>query len=298
VCTGVADVSGAVAIWRIIIACLAAGLVVARAEPAESRETEIHPGVWEIEFYSTTLKAARKFCVAPPAEGARAAADWPVLFWLHGRGRSHRSLVDVDAMRTAFRDAPFCTVFPQGDDGWYIDSPVRPEDRYEAYLEEVLAVAARVRPLTRDPARRGITGWSMGGYGAVRFATRHPQDFGVVAAIIGLLDFPRAADLPDGQNYLTPVARFGADPAIWARFNPLHEAAVLRNHAIFIVTATEAFDRTMNERFHDTLLRLKIPHDYLVLPGAHTFPVVQMAAPRVIEFVGRHFAAPASLPQR
>ena len=165
------------------------------------------------------------------------ADGWPVLFFLHGRGRTPRSLVDLEPMRQVFQGAPFCTVFPQGDDGWYIDSPVDPQGRCEADLEETIALAGRVRPLSRTRERRAITGWSMGGYGAVRFAIRHPDEFGVVAGIIALLDFPRPADLPEGQNYAVPVARFGTDPAVWLRFNPLPEAAALWGRAVFILTA-------------------------------------------------------------
>lgn len=275
----------------------------APATAAVSRESEIHPGVWEIEFTSQVLGALRKFCLVAPSSASSAARDWPVLFFLHGRGRTHRTLVDLESVRRVFRDAPFCTVFPQGDDGWYIDSPVNPQDRYEACLEEVMALAGRLRPLSRSRDRRAITGWSMGGYGAVRFAIRHPDDFAVVAGIIGLLDFPRPADLPAGQNYTVPVARFGADPDAWRPFNPLREAAALRDRAVLLITGAEAFDRTMNENFHVRLRELKIPHEFLVLPGGHTFEVVQESVPRVVAFVARSFSAlaaahpPPSTPQ-
>jgi len=266
----------------------------ARLVASPVQETEIYPGVWECEFSSAELKSPQRFCVLVPSEIERISGDWPVLFLLHGRGRTHRSLVDLETMRAAFLDAPFCTVFPQGDDGWYIDSPVRPEERYEAYLAEVFAVAARVRPLSLSRERRAITGWSMGGYGAARYAIRHPHDFSVVVGIIGLLDFPRPENLPAGQNYTVPAPRFGADPAVWPEFNPLNAAEGLRDRAVLIITGAEAFDRTMNENFHRRLRELQIAHEYLILPGGHTFPVVQSAVPRMIEFVARNLAAPAS----
>jgi S-formylglutathione hydrolase FrmB len=259
------------------------------------RETEIHPGVAEVEFSSRVLGALKAFCVITPTAAPRDGDGWPVLFFLHGRGRTHRTLVDLEAMRRAFLDAPFCTVFPDGGDGWYIDSPVESGARYETYLAEVIAMAERVRRVSQARDGRAIAGWSMGGYGAMRFAIRHPDEFGIVAPIIGLLDFPRSADLPAGQNYNVPVARFGADPSVWSEFNPLHRTEALRGRAILIITAADAFDRTMNEHFHARLRALNIPHEYLVLPGAHTFPVVQAAVPHVISFVARHLAAAESL---
>ena len=130
----------------------------------------------------------------------------------------------------------------------------------------------------------------MGGYGAVRFAVRHPEEFSVVVSVIGLLDFPRRADLPAGQNYTVPVARFGDDPSRWQAFNPIHKADALRDHAVLIITAADAFDRTMNEHFHAQLRDRSVAHEYVVLPGAHTFEVVHAAMPRVVEFVGRSLA--------
>jgi S-formylglutathione hydrolase FrmB len=263
-----------------------------------AREREIFPGVWDFEFESRVLRAPRKYSIVIPAAIARREGEWPVLFLLHGRGRTHRSLVDIESLRAEFLRAEFCTVFPQGDDGWYIDSPIEPASTYEAYLKEVFAEAGRRHPLSKLASKRAICGWSMGGYGAVRFAVRHPEEFSVVVSIIGLLDFPRRADLPEGQNYTVPVARFGDDPSQWQAFNPLHEADALRDHAVLIITAANAFDRTMNEHFHARLRERKVEHEYLVLPGAHTFQVVHAAMPRVVEFVGRSLARSTSVPSR
>ena len=84
----------------------------------------------------------------------------------------------------------------------------------------------------------------------------------------------------------TPEAR----SRIWLN----HSAAeALRGRAIFIITAADAFDRTSNERFHARLRELEIPHEFVVLPGAHTFDVVQEALPRIVNFVARNFTAEA-----
>src|SRR5690606_5787161 len=124
----------------------------------------------------------------------------PVLYFLHGRGRHHASLIEDEVTRSALLETPFYIVLPQGLDGWYINSPVVDEDQYETYLEEVIAWVEAHLPVRRDAAGRGIGGWSMGGYGAVRFAQTHAGQFGFVASVIGLLDFPREETLPEGQN--------------------------------------------------------------------------------------------------
>jgi S-formylglutathione hydrolase FrmB len=186
--------------------------------------------------------------------------------------------------------ADFVIVLPDGDDGWYIDSPVRRPDRYEAYLTEVIAVAERRYDLSSDRSRRALSGWSMGGYGCTHYATRHPERFGALAPIIGLLDFPRTG-LPPGQSYAVPRDRFGDDPDVWRELNPLNHVERLRGMDLLVITADEAFDRTMNEHFHRRLEQRGIEHDWLVLEGGHTFDVVRRALPRVIEHARRAFVS-------
>ena len=176
--------------------------------------------------------------VAP--EKPQVAVAAPVLFILHGRGRHHRSLLDAPAAREALLAAPFHIDLPQGEEGWYVDSPAIPGDRYASYLDEVVAWAEEALPVARGPEKRGIAGWSMGGFGAMRFAESRPRRFGFVASMIGLLDFPRPETLPEGQNYRVPVARFTADPEI--RLDGGHEFPLVeRALPLVIAEAGEHF---------------------------------------------------------
>jgi S-formylglutathione hydrolase FrmB len=275
------------------MACLAAAMwlpsrrglaEVSRELPVEQLETRIEC----VTFHSRALGRGMAFCVVLPSDFTRERTDWPVLYVLHGRGRTCRSLIDDDGARGHLLRAEFVIVLPQGDDGWYIDSPVRADERYAAYLAEVMTTARRQYGLSGNPRRQGICGWSMGGYGSVHYAVTHPGEFGVVASIVGLLDFPRDG-LPEGQSYSVPVKRFGGDAAIWRRFNPLLQAHNLSGSSLLIISADQAFDRTMNENFRERLRELGVQHTWVLLPGGHTFDVVRAALPLVIDHAGRTF---------
>ena len=241
--------------------------------PADDR---ISFGQIESRALGRTLPVAVVAPAKPPA------GDGAILFLLHGRGRHHRSLLEAPAARAALLAAPFHVVLPQGEDGWYIDSPAQPADRYGAYLEEVIAWAEKTLPAGRTAAKRGIVGWSMGGYGAVRFAQTHPGRFGFVGSVIGLLDFPRAENLPEGQNYRVPTPRFTANPAIWATLNPRHAVAALRGSAVTLVLATRGFERTMNEHFLAALEAQRLSARVHWLEGGHEFAIVERAVPLVL----------------
>src|SRR5688572_7635723 len=186
--------------------------------------------------------------------------------------------------------APFVIVLPQGEDGWYINSPARAADRYGAYLEEVIAWSDKNLRIARSSSRRGIAGWSMGGYGAVTFAQAHAREFGFVASVIGLLDFPRPETLAEGQNYRVPVDRFTAEPGVWAKYNPLNAADRLRGSAITLVLATHGFERTMNENFLAALNAHNITARVHWLEGGHQFPLVEAALPIVLADAAEFFS--------
>jgi len=247
-------------------------------------ERILHPA-----FASRALGKEKRYAIVLPADyGKDTTRRWPVLFLFHGRGRHERSLTEDDICRKALLDAPFVTVLPDGDDGWYIDSPLRPGDRYASYIEELIAHCDQTYRLSPRRGLRALSGWSMGSYGCTLYATRHPNDFGVLAPMIGLLDFPRTG-LPDKQGYTVPRERFGDDPDLWRALNPLNQAAALRGMKILVQTGTTAFDRTMNENLCRRLGLLGIPHRLEKRQGGHTFAVVQAAVPRVLQFVGKSF---------
>lgn len=277
--------------YALIIRAGLAGLVAgsgslsARAEPAAAFR--------EISFESRVLQRTKTVSVVIPAHAAAKGGALPVVFLLHGRGRNHHSLLDDPRSRALLEKVGFVVVLPDGEDGWYVNSPVAPADRYGDYLEEVLALVQKKLPVSADPARRAITGWSMGGFGAVSFAEAHPGGFGAVAPIIGLLDFPRVEDLPAGQNYKVPVARFGAEPAVWRQFNPIERVERLRGARLLVITGTEAFDHTMNRNFIARARAAGLEPEFRELPGGHTLDTVIVALPLVFRFFEEYFSGAA-----
>tara|TARA_B100001123_G_scaffold449288_1_gene613966 strand:- start:406 stop:2457 length:2052 start_codon:yes stop_codon:yes gene_type:complete len=240
----------------------------------------------DVTFHSHVLDREKQFTVVKPRSQGKA----PVLFLLHGRGRNHRSLVDREATRALLLAEDFYTALPDGEDGWYINSPANPANRYEDYLEEVIKTAEGRFDISREPAQRTIAGWSMGGYGAARFAQSHSSEFAALVGIVGLLDFPREETVPDGQNYKVPGAVFGKDPSVWKSLNPLHGVSRLENLRMLLITGRSAFDRTMNKNFASRAYELGLDCQLVELEGAHTIETVTGALPITLQFVRETFA--------
>ena len=124
---------------------LAIGWIIPAASAAEVTVEHIAPRIEAVTFTSTILHAEKTFCAVLPEPCHKDNGPWPVLFLFHGRGRTERSLVDDPGARETLLSAPFVTILPDGDDGWYINAPDRPADR-----------ATRFRPF---PASQATNGW-------------------------------------------------------------------------------------------------------------------------------------------
>jgi S-formylglutathione hydrolase FrmB len=162
--------------------------------------------------------------------------ELPVLYLLHGVPSDPQALIDGEGLATRVRDwvagggAPFVLAVPDGngshhrDTEWAdaADGSDRVEDRL---LREVIpAVEGSHR---RDAAHRAIGGFSMGGYGSMNLALRHPDVFGSVISISGY------------YHVDDPSNMFGGDQSVIAANRPDRNLAAARRLRIFLAAAGE-----------------------------------------------------------
>jgi S-formylglutathione hydrolase FrmB len=136
---------------------------------------------------------AEVLVVTPPSYASSPGRRYPVLYFLHdgygdGRTLARRGVAAQALARMRDGRLPeFLIVAPDGPGTWFSDSH---DGRrlYERFLTADLprAIEERYRVLP-GKASRGITGISMGGYGAVKTALRHPELYGSVSSLSGAL---------------------------------------------------------------------------------------------------------------
>ncbi len=247
---------------------------------------EVQPlgdGFYECEVRSRCLERTERFCLHLPSgyDPAR-PTPYAMIVLLHGSGRSHRSLIDHAEARAALAASPDVILLPHGGGSWWVDSPVDAKSRYQSYVLELIALADRCLHVSPHPRQRSVCGWSMGGFGAANLVANHPQWFGALGILVGLLDFPNPAYTKEHNHAIPAVLGESKD---WPKANPLAKAAALRGKAILLITGEDAFDRKMNETFSRKLRDLEIDHDLSVQPGGHTLDLVVDALPQALEFL-------------
>lgn len=243
-------------------------------------------------FLSQAAGAKVSFHVyAPSAYTADPARRFPVVYWLHGSGGGVPGISRLSALAdeaiSAGKAPPFLMVFVNGlEMGMYIDWA-----NGRAPLETVIIhelrphIYANWRTIATREGRL-LDGFSMGGYGAARFGFRYPELFQNVSMMGAgpmqeTLDRTPRASRVQAKSLLRDVyggkqARFLAvSPRRYAEQNATTLARGSRLRLV-IGDRDETFDS--NRNFHDHLMRLGIPHQWIVLPGIGHDPMGVLAA--------------------
>lgn len=258
------------------------------AAPAANAPTTLDCGA----ISSKILGRDVNYCVDLPAGYASSSQRYPTLYFLHGLFE-HYHAWDENGGKDIFDGllkkgvvGPFIVVLPDGGNSFYVNS-YDGHDRYEDFFmqEFVPDIDGKYRTIN-SPLARGISGLSMGGYGALHLAMRHPDIFGSVSAQGAALISKFPNPLPtEGRLgfYIRLLERdFGTPPdgAYWNANNPLALAAdpaKFPNLKIYFDCGTddrygfesgaEALDAILNQ--HD------FPHVFALRPGNHGWDYMQ-----------------------
>ena len=261
---------------------------------------------------SKILHRAVRYCVMlPPSYESDKDKKYPVLYFLHGLGENEQTLLRsggwglIEDLRQQHKIGDFLMIAPDGRGSFFINAAGNGDRYSNFFLSEFLPYIETHFRVLRDRRHRGVTGLSMGGYGALRLAFAHPDLFGSVSAQSPALitDTPKQinADLRDAG----PLARllgnvFGnpIEPAHWAANSPFDLA---RKNRIAIKTQAIYFNCGEQDEFgfaegasklHQQLLSEGIRHEFHLYPGGHDAEYFLSHLHETVEFHWKLFADP------
>lgn len=204
-------------------------------------------------------------------------ASYPVLYDLHGLTDSRDTNPGpvVRSLEAAMRNGvigPLIVVFPQSfAEGYYADSRDGARPGETQIIDELMPYVDESFRSLPHRARRGVSGFSMGGFGALAFGTKYPERFSVVIAYDSALD---TWDTLLGRRAHIAAAVFGNDESYFDLISPWASAA--RNAAVLgessrlrIVPGNQY--RDFNEAFRSHLTSLAIPHEFAPTDCAHDY---------------------------
>ncbi|MEV1086097.1 alpha/beta hydrolase-fold protein [Streptomyces sp. NPDC050211] len=284
-----------------------------RTEPgiALVNQKRLSPRLSELTFTSSALDGTTKVRILlPRGYDAEKRRRYPVLFLYHGGGQSASSWTQDGAAEEITAGLPAIVVMPDaGSTQWYADwwnNGHRGRPMWETFhINRLLPWVDEHYRTIPERGAQAAAGLSMGGFGAVSYATRHPDLFGAVGSFSGDLDHQNV-EMRTTIEQLHPSlwGPWATQEVRWRGDNPWDLAANLADTDVALYTGNgrprqdgEAVDRTEqmirqeNVSFHERLLDLGIRHrwhDYG--PGSHTWPYWQSDLRAWIPHLKAYFA--------
>jgi pimeloyl-ACP methyl ester carboxylesterase len=232
-------------------------------------------------FYSGARRRQVGYALAYPP-GHQPGSELPLIVVLHAFGGSHRhplagmSLAQALALRVAGRPLPpMAAVAADGGGGYW--NPPPGDDPMAMVVDELIPTCQR-RGLGRRQGQIGTLGISMGGYGAILLAEKHPALICAVAAIAPAIwtSYPQARAANPGAY---------ASAAAFAAADAVSHAQALAGVAVRIASGT-------SDPFHpgvEALIRALPPGAVArISPGCHTSGFFLAQEPPSLAFLGRH----------
>jgi diacylglycerol O-acyltransferase / trehalose O-mycolyltransferase len=276
----------------------------------------------QLTLSTTALKAPTGVRVLLPAGYEESTRRYPVLYLLHGAFGDETDWTKVGDAEAITAGLPVIVVMPDGGQGgWYTDWLNRgaggPPEWETFHIHELIPWIDDHYRTIADRGGRAIAGLSMGGFGALSYAGRHPDLFSWAGSFSGAVDITHnlpvvgvidAEALVDGG---LPDDQFG-DPILnapnWQAHNPWNLAPNLRGMTLDVDTGNGVpgpldsnklnFDpveeqvHEMSVAFHQRLAALGIPHiwnDYG--PGTHSWPYWQRDLAEAMPSMMRSFGS-------
>lgn len=258
---------------------------------------------------SRILGEAVHYCVLlPPSYDSAPAKHYPVLYFLHGLGENEQTLFKtggwnlIEDLRQQHKVSDFLIVTPEARASFYVNSADGKARYSDFFLQEFMPYIEGKYRIQRERKSRAITGISMGGYGALRFAFAYPEMFSAVSAQSAALmtQSPQElnAAMRSGSSFgklMGPVFGNPIDVRHWKENDPF-SLARKNNHAIatqaiyFNCGRDDEYDFEVGATALDKQLEEEhIKHEFHLYPGNHSASYFGAHIGEVMEFHSKMF---------
>lgn len=252
----------------------------------------------ECRFFSEVLSKVVEMTVILPQETmvnlkeSNRTPKYPTLFLLHGFSDSHSTWSSSTSLERYVEGIGLAVVMPGVDNSYYTD--MVHGGNYWTYLTEELPVKARsMFPLSNKREENFVAGHSMGGFGALKWALNHPDQFQAVASMSGVTDMVfhmdnMRSEVSDKSKWLQLV--FGEGDIRQSENDLLYKIQELgRNKSklpmIYQACGTEDFLFEHNVRFLEKCKKEKVRIDHEFEPGDHNWDYWDSVIQKVLKWL-------------
>ncbi len=247
----------------------------------------------DITFRSDSLNRDMPYRVILPAHMS-ADQKLPVVYLLHGGGGNFRDWSNYSDV-ARFAEHGLILVMPEGESSYFANAADRPRDRFEDYItRDLIADVEGKFPAATGRTNRAIAGVSMGGFGAVNLAFRHPDLFLFAAGLSAAIDVPsRPFSIKRIEQWRRHRAIFGPwngqvqrenDPFVLVR-----SADPGKTPYFFLGCGEQEGLLSVNRAFVSQLQQRHLQYEFHTLPGGHDWNQWKNQLPALFQSLQHYF---------
>lgn len=225
-----------------------------------------------LDIYSAAMKKNIRTVVIKPEGYQKKKNRYPVVYLLHGYAGTYSNwITKVPSIKHYASLFNIVIVCPNGENSWYINSPVSNSSQFESFVgTELIHFIDSSYKTIADNKHRAIAGLSMGGHGALMLGIRHKDIFGAAGSMSGAVDLEPLINKYDISKLIgdTTVTHFN-----WRAYSVLQLADSNSTKGIKLIfdCGVKDFFIQNNRDLHNKLKAQNIPHDYIERPGGHNW---------------------------
>ncbi|MEL6866829.1 MAG: alpha/beta hydrolase family protein [Bacteroidota bacterium] len=262
-----------------------------------------------LSLSSKLMDQAVNYAVYLPPGYDQSTRSYPVVYLLHGYSDDESAWIQFGEVQLTADQAiaeraipPMIIVMPDAKLTWYLnnhDSTVLYEDMF---IKELLPSVEKAYRIRGEKEFRGICGLSMGGYGALIYAMKHPDLFAATAPLSAalytaetVLDYEQGRwDRVEGPIYGPGLVGQDRLTDHWKANNPFYllktmDIEQLQSVRYYFDCGDDDFLFQGNAEIHMQFNDLDIPHEFRVRDGAHNWTYWRTGIKDALAFIGESF---------
>lgn len=250
-----------------------------------------------------------RYSIYLPPDYESSDRKYPVVYLLHGYTDDNTGWLQFGEVNRyadkAIADGtipPMIIVMPNGDSSWYINSYDGKENYEDFFVKEFMPAIEKTYHIKAEKKYRGIAGLSMGGYGTLIYSLKYPQLFAAAAPLsAAVFDDQALISMPDNNYANTFGQLYGRGLKEKERMNKswydnsilkiveTKSTEELRKVRYWIDCGDDDFLTKGNCLLHILLTEKRVPHEYRVRDGAHTWVYWRTGITDALKFIGDGF---------
>lgn len=248
------------------------------------------------------------YAVYLPPDYDHSNRHYPVVYLLHGYSDNETAWIQFGEVNATADRAianreipPMIIVMPDAGVSWYINSFDKGDPFEDIMINEFIPFIDKTYRTRKERAYRAVSGLSMGGYGSLILAIKHPDVFSSCAAFsAAVFTDNEVLAMPEERYNLFFKTIYGADADgnrltdYWHQHSVIHLVQTLpadniKHIRFYIDNGDDDFLFEGNAMLHIAMRKQNIPHQFRVRDGAHNWTYWRTHVIEGLKFIGEGF---------